>query len=274
MARATSGLGQFRGKVGSVVFRVSQGQQIASAYQPAIRNPKSNLQTAQRNKLYLASQLSSAIQREDIVGLNPTGTPRDRRGLFLRNIIENTYSRLDGAVFLSSISYKDVKLSRGISMIASVENSVVNSSDLKMSLMPIDEEIYNKMAIKAISFQVDANGGIINYKSQWLNLPKFTEVENNSIQLSLGVPAQLYNWYFIPVQLNETYRVSREKKTLVQFIKDQEFAITGEYAITNAVLKWGDSVAFTSLPGTEVIPPSGSEDEVVNPDGPIFPNLG
>ena len=90
MARATSGLGQFRGKVGSVVFRVNQGQQIVSAYQPSVRNPKSNTQTAQRNKIYLASQLSKLVPREDIIGLAPKGSVRDRRSMFIRNIIENT----------------------------------------------------------------------------------------------------------------------------------------------------------------------------------------
>lgn len=44
-------LGQINGKVGSAVFRTSLGIQIVQAYQPKVKNPRSDLQMTQRNKI-------------------------------------------------------------------------------------------------------------------------------------------------------------------------------------------------------------------------------
>lgn len=279
MARATSGLGQFRGKVGSVVFRVSQGQQIASAYQPAVKNPKSNLQTAQRNKMYLASQLSKIIPREDIIGLAPKGTVRDRRSIFIRNIIENTTSKLDGGVFTSKVSYEDIKLSTGNSIIYSIsganEGGNPQPGTEKIRILFSDElteDTYNRIAIKAITFSY-SQGIIKGYESRWLDMPQFSELSENSFIVD-GLGRYNYVTYLIPVMLKDNVRYSRERKTLIQVVDNGEFAITGEYAINNAVLSWGTSLGFVLGNFGEIKPPTGNEDEVVNPDGPNFPNLG
>lgn len=279
MARATSGLGQFRGKVGSVVFRVSQGQQIASAYQPAVRNPKSNTQTAQRNKMYLASQLSKLVPREDIIGLMPNGSARDRRSMFIQNIIENTTSKLDGELFTSQVSYKDVMFSKGNGIIFSVSGANEGGNPQpgaeKMRILFSDElteNAYNRIAIKAITFAY-SEGNIRGYESRWLDMPKYNELENNSFVVD-GLGRYNYMTYLIPVMLRDNFRYSRERKTLVQIVEDGEFAIAGEYSINNAVLSWGASVGYTLGNFDEIKPPTGNEDEVVNPDGPNFPNIG
>lgn len=274
MARATSGLGQFRGKVGSVVFRVNQGQQIASAYQPAVRNPKSNLQTAQRNKMYLASQLSKAVPREDIIGLAPIGSARDRRNAFIRNIINNTSSILDGKLFTSRVLYDKVLFSDGINIITSVVRTQDNVVSIAVDRITTEEE-YNRLAVKVISFAVNEIG-IESYKSYWLDLPAFAEIQNspNGLIPIQGIVTEGLVTYFIPVLLKDNVRYSRETKTLVQLVDNGYFAITGEYNISNAVLSWGKSYAFASGDFGEIVPPSTDGDEVVNPDGPNFPNLG
>lgn len=270
MAKATSGLGQFRGKVGSVVFRVNQGQQIASAYQPAVRNPKSNLQTAQRNKMYLASQLSKEVPREDIIGLAPMGSARDRRTMFIKNIINNSTSTLEGEVFQSSINYLDVVFSNGKIIIYDIAE---NENALSVSIGDMTEEEYDRLAIKAISFIVSPGYGIGAYKSGWVPLPAYSTLSNGTISLS-GVGGAGYITYLIPVMLKDNVRYSEEKKSLIQFGDSGNFVITGEYATNNAVLEWGRSMAFASRQDGEIVPPSTGGDEVVNPDGPSFPNLG
>ena len=277
MARATNGLGQFRGKVGAVVFRVSQGQQIASAYQPAVKNPKSNLQTAQRNKMYLASQLSKIVPREDIIGLAPNASVRDRRGLFIKNIIDNTVSTLDDKLFVSKIDYANVAFSHGTNMIFSIvptgENLAPDQRGIRIVFNDsLTEEEYNRMAIKAVTFNVYPDG-VKNYKSSWLELPPYADLTNNNLEIQ-GLGLYGYPTYLIPVMLKDNVRYSREKKTLVQLVDGGEFAIAGEYNINNAVLSWGQSVGSLVGDFEGIKPPTGDEDEVVNPDGPNFPNLG
>lgn len=286
MARATSGLGQFRGKVGSVVFRVSQGQQIASAYQPAVKNPKSNLQTAQRNKMYLASQISKLVPREDILGLAPRGSVRDRRSMFIRNIIDNATSSLDGEVFASSVNPYELRFSKGgdinqkgVSVgVADTTGTITLTFDKAV----ISEDDFNKLAIKVIQFDV-INGFYQGYKSSWLDLGTYDTSNQSTFDVTFNVTKVNGGYsivYIVPVTLNDGYRYSREKKTLIQVSYNGEvesvFTIRGEYSISNAVLQWYESqcIYITSDNGTPVLPPTGNGDEVINPDGPNFPNLG
>lgn len=282
MARATSGLGQFRGKVGAVVFRVSQGQQIASAYQPAVRNPKSNLQTAQRNKMYLASQLSKLVPREDIIGLAPRGTARDRRNMFIKGILDNSVSRLNGEVFSTSVMTNSVLFSNGNAIDGIVTTAAVSGNNYDVQITfdktKITEDVFNRLAIKLIQFDI-VNDIYSNYKSSYLDLGTYNTDDSEdtftkmfSVAIQQGVSTAVY---LVPIELNENVRYSSEKKTLVQVDTDNmTFVITGQYDINNAVLKWYKSRFVGATDGGEIVPPSTGGDEVVNPDGPSFPNIG
>lgn len=283
MARATSGLGQFRGKVGSVVFRVSQGQQIASAYQPAVKNPKSNLQTAQRNKMYLASQLSKLVPREDLIGLAPKASVRDRRNMFIRNIITNSTSSLSNGVFTSSVYYESILFSKGEQLegvsLSTATGSSGNSVTITFDKSIISEEQFNRMALKLVQIDI-SNDVYSNYKSSWLNLGEYDSTDQQQFNITINVAttsgATTYI-YLIPVQVADGVRYSAEKKTLIQTNKDSgEIVIQGVYAINNAVLKWFNSVSLPTIMGDdgEIVPPSTGDNEVVNPEAPDFPNLG
>lgn len=279
MARATNGLGQFRGKVGSVVFRVNQGQQIASAYQPAVRNPKSNLQTAQRNKMYLASQLSKLVPREDIIGLGPRGTARDRRSMFIKNIIENTTSTLVDGVFTSAISNYGIMFSKG----NYYEGLSINTDNSNLSLVfnkeVVSEERFNRTAVKVIQIDI-INNFLSAYKSSWLNLGVYgTSGDNITIPVNVTkAPGTTTYVFFVPVEVADNVRYSEERKTLVQVDPtSQEIVIVGEYNISNAVLNWYRTIPTAPFNDGEIppiVPPNTDGDEVVNPDGPSFPNLG
>lgn len=277
MARATSGLGQFRGKVGSVVFRVNQGQQIASAYQPAVKNPKSNLQTAQRNKMYLASQLSKLVPREDIIGLAPNASVRDRRSMFIKHIIDNTTSNYDGEVFKSSVGYSNIVLSNGdyITGLLYQWDDETGTLEITINKRLVDEEMYGRLALKVCSFII-VNGVANTYKSAWIQLPSYTETQGDVITIDVVIGQGNMAVYVIPVLLKDNIRYSSEKKTLVQLTSDNtgEFVIVGQYGISSAVLEWKHSIAAHVSEGGVVVPPSTGGDEVVNPDGPSFPNLG
>ena len=54
--------GKARGKVGSIVYAISAGQQIAREYQPVVMNPSTPSQVENRSKLKLMSQLAAAYK--------------------------------------------------------------------------------------------------------------------------------------------------------------------------------------------------------------------
>lgn len=274
MGKSTNGLGQFRGKVGSVVFRVNQGEQIVSAYQPVVRNPKSNLQTAQRNKMYLASQLSKLLSKEDLIGMNPTGSARDRRSMFVKNVIDNTTSILDGDLFTSKIDYSLVRVSAGLdSMVSATIDS--SSSRIAINFGAISEFEYNRIAVKVIHLSWGKKFPQGTRKSSWLKLPRYTALNNGIFQFEYehidGYESEVI--FIVPVALNEGYRYSEERKTLVQVVANGEIAITGEYQLSAAVLRWYRNISLFNGGASGIIPPSGEGDQVVDPNKPLFPNL-
>lgn len=69
MGKANQGVfGAFQGKVGNVVGRIRQGQQVYCIYQPQVANPQTAAQQSNRLKLRLLSQLGSAILSAIMVG--------------------------------------------------------------------------------------------------------------------------------------------------------------------------------------------------------------
>lgn len=62
MGKASQGVfGFWRGKVGNVVGRVRQGQNVYSIYQPSVANPRTPAQLTGRSKFTLISQFISAV---------------------------------------------------------------------------------------------------------------------------------------------------------------------------------------------------------------------
>lgn len=62
MAKVTCISGKAVGKVGSVVYAVSGGQQIAREYQPHVANPSTEGQVNNRSRFKLLSQLSASLK--------------------------------------------------------------------------------------------------------------------------------------------------------------------------------------------------------------------
>lgn len=123
MGKAPNGLGKFSGKVGGVVFAVSNGEQIVRAYQPIVSNPKSSLQLAQRAKGNLTGRISSFVPRTAIAGLGNNN--RTRRAEFLRNILRNTSVTQSGSNYNAKIADEDVLFSKGSTQISVSLSAIV-----------------------------------------------------------------------------------------------------------------------------------------------------
>lgn len=117
MSKAThSPLGQWRGRTGGQVYRVSRGEQIVSVYQPKVSNPRTAGQTAQRTRFNLMSRLNSLTPIEL---LRPfSATPATARSLFskslMRGITTSTAaSTTTEVVYTALIAPTDVHFGEG-----------------------------------------------------------------------------------------------------------------------------------------------------------------
>lgn len=112
MGKSVNGLGQFRGRVGGLVFaRGDNGSQIIRTYQPVVKNPRTEGQLEQRAKVNLAGQISRAIPKNIIYSLGSNG--RARRSELLKSLIKATSVTESGGNYNASLSKASVKLSKG-----------------------------------------------------------------------------------------------------------------------------------------------------------------
>lgn len=112
MAKSTMALGQYRGKMGGLVFRKGDGgQQIISAYQPIVKNPRSDGQMSQRAKFNLGVQITKQVPIEFIYSLG-TST-RGRRAALLSSIVKSSTAIRNGNAYNASVNGVNVVISKG-----------------------------------------------------------------------------------------------------------------------------------------------------------------
>lgn len=146
MGKAPNGLGKFSGKVGGVVFAISNGEQIVRAYQPVVSNPKSTAQLLQRAKGNLVGQLSKVTPRQILLGLGSNA--RMRRAKFLRNSL-----RFASAEFSQS------------------DSSVINAK------LPNDKFIYAEGAKTQVTFVNTISVAARQVTLQLVRIPGVTDAE-------------------------------------------------------------------------------------------------
>lgn len=98
-----SPLGQWSGKVGGQVYRVRNGEQVVSSYQPKVTNPRSAGQLMQRARFSLAAQISGITPDAAIYGM---AASRDRRRPdFVSNLIRKSRAEVDPASVIDEVAY-------------------------------------------------------------------------------------------------------------------------------------------------------------------------
>lgn len=129
MGKVVGLVGAASGKIGNVVYAVTNGIQTARVYQPVVSNPKSIGQSQQRARGNLAGRISGFVPRTAIMGLGVNA--RLRRGEFLRNILKKATVTQSGGSYVAKVQPVDVLFSKGdvilpvtLSAISAISHSV------------------------------------------------------------------------------------------------------------------------------------------------------
>lgn len=135
MAKVVGLVGSARGKLGNIVYAVTNGIQVARVYQPAVANPKSSLQNMQRAKGNLAGRVSSFTPKTAITGLGLNA--RARRSEFLRNILKSASVSMSEGVYTARVSDEQVIFSKGavpLSVTLPVDGLVLSAYSVAVTL--------------------------------------------------------------------------------------------------------------------------------------------
>lgn len=123
MGKVVGLVGSASGKIGNIVYAVTNGIQTARVYQPIISNPKTALQNAQRAKGNLAGRISSFTPRTALMGLGPNN--RTRRGEFLKILLKNATVEQTADVFRAKIAQEQVAFSKGSVPLSVIQPSAI-----------------------------------------------------------------------------------------------------------------------------------------------------
>lgn len=155
-----SPLGQWRGRTGGQVYRVNHGQQIVSAYQPKVSNPRTDNQQRQRAKFNLMTKLNAITPTILLRPFSPTpGIARPMFSKSLMKYIEVTdiESTVDQTVYTAKIAAADIHFGEGATLMPAgfdLLNEITVSSDATGVIVsivnPSDIFTGNLLAVRAI----------------------------------------------------------------------------------------------------------------------------
>lgn len=121
------------GKLGSVVYSVNHGVQVAREYQPTVSNPSTSAQVQQRAKLKLMSQLSAALS--SVIAYQRDGLVSPRNMFTKANIGQayTTENALDETT--ASVVYENLQLAQGSFAISGIHIARVENQSVTVSLI-------------------------------------------------------------------------------------------------------------------------------------------
>ena len=144
--------GKARGKVGSIVYAISAGQQIAREYQPVVLNPSTPSQVSNRSKLKLMSQLAAAYKGS--IAIRKDGL-KSARNLF----ISENYDKVTIVGSAANVNLNRVQLTK--SNVGMGGFSADRSSGTQIAVVLNDDMSANFDKVVYCAFRKDANGHLI-----------------------------------------------------------------------------------------------------------------
>lgn len=120
-------IGKGSGKLGSTVFAVSGGEQIARVYTDKVSNPSTNAQVQQRARMKLASQLAAAMNNVIVI---PKKGLQSSRNLFVKKNMQF----IQGTVSGSAVDYENLQLTAGNAALPAVTIARVADTSVTCAL--------------------------------------------------------------------------------------------------------------------------------------------
>lgn len=251
MGKATNGLGQFTGKVGSVVFSVSDGEQVVKAYQPNVKNPRTSAQLIQRAKINVAGKLSSIVPQSVILGLKGSG--RKRRGIFLGNLLRAAQVAETNGTYTANIAPADIVLSKGVAVPCVSVTATYGDGAITLSVRKngaLNEAEYSRSSAKYVVIGISNETGYYDFVAEGLiTKPEYdsTEATTQGI-IVLNDNNHSYLVYVIPTTLKDGFGTSVVAGTL-NYVNN---AVSSELSVneSSAVEQYGNSLYIGTV-GTQ-----------------------
>ena len=177
MGKVVGLVGAASGKIGNLVYAVTNGIQTARVYQPIISNPKSIGQSMQRARGNLAGRISGYVPRTAIMGLGVNA--RQRRGEFLRNILKRATATIDGGSYVAKIQPADVLFSKGsVQLTVTLQSITAASHSVAVVLNGVADtllapEVYASRLVRLVAMVYEHNStNLVEVSTKLATMPE------------------------------------------------------------------------------------------------------
>lgn len=245
MAKMYGISGPMSGKMGSVVFSVRSGVQIARQYQPIVSNPKSTGQRLQRAKANLVGQISKIVPYQILVGLGDSKTKR--RARFLRLSMNNStavVSSSDPTRINAKLDARNFVFSEGVVVPTITMNSLTADRNLiSVSLQRIgglDSETFMASGCLAVVTMMSSDGLYESVFYRFVSASEFNAEGSFSVQFNhINEGAYTAVGYIAPFRTQDGSSLRTRAEEL--FGEDADFAASMAYNPANLPVTYGRS---------------------------------
>ena len=197
MAKTTfNALGQWRGRVGGLVYKVVNGQQVVTPYTGATFNPRTEAQMMHRAKFGLAGMISKIVPAEALVGMSDQRSRR--RPLFFSNIVRNATATVTASGITATLDAKNLVFSQGAAAPVVVGGVTASGGVVSGTVGSLPETVD---AVMVISVVYDTTLGIYTHTVYEVLPADDTAFSLDTNEASSGDVAHLY---CVPLSLSNT----------------------------------------------------------------------
>lgn len=242
MSKVTKMVGNFRGRVGGLVYSKGEGaENYVRAYQPQVRNPKTEGQVDQRAKMNLIGRLSGVTPKSVIVGMGSSG--RMRRSAFNANLLNAAViDRTAPGVVVAQLNPEDIVFSKGAEVLsASVSTPAeLTATQVTLSLTLSDSTLAGKYGERIVVAVIDPEdkGGYSFLRTKEV---VFANTSAVSVVVPFGttiVGQTMVAIYRLPFVLSE-----QGQSMVTEGVANNSTDIIAKVLLTaGAVQGWGNSV--------------------------------
>lgn len=135
--------GKVSGKMGSAVFRVREGQQVVTQYNPIVKNPNTEGQQAQRAKFKLMSQLA-AIMSPGIGTMGVINRPARGKGTARNGFVQKNFALAEtesaGDTITAKVPMEQLQLTDSFRYLPNVQLAAVTGG-IQLDMEDIPAEV-------------------------------------------------------------------------------------------------------------------------------------
>lgn len=190
--------GKLSGKMGAAVFRVREGQQVVTQYNPIVKNPNTEGQQAQRAKFKLMSQLAAimgpGIGTMGVINLPARGRKTRRNGFVQKNFaLAETESVGDTVV--AKIPMEQLQLTDSFRFLPGM-NITTDAGSFTVEMLDIPNEV-TTIRVVVVGYALMGEGEQATIQ-QIMDVPVTNNEINQTFTVTLGTKYTVLAYGLIP----------------------------------------------------------------------------